>query len=129
MNGTHSLRIATLQGEGYEEIALLSVGLDEPSPLSDGRMIRAAIDIVGYSGDGDYEIGGPVTEDALPVRSAFFVEVFNPGTAEGYARFDEASVPCQVSVTDNGKRGELSCEELRGQVGKVQVDMAWGPEA
>ncbi|MFP5225893.1 MAG: hypothetical protein ACLGH3_10155 [Actinomycetota bacterium] len=129
LDGPLQLRIATLQGKGYEEIALLSVGLEEPSPIGDGRMIRAAIDIVGYSGDGDYLIGGPAAEDDLPVRSAFFVEIFRPGSAEGYARFDDALEPCNVTVRDEGGSGELKCESLSGSEGTVKVGMTWQPSS
>jgi hypothetical protein len=129
LEGMIPLRVASLQGEGYEEIALLSVGLEEPGSLGDGRMIRAAVDIVGYSGDGTYEIGGPPKDDDLPVRSAFFVEIYRPGTAEGFGRFDDATEACTVTVSDEGSVGELRCPSLSGAEGTVEVSMTWRSEA
>lgn len=119
------LRVVKLGGPGYEEIALLSVGLEEPIRLEDGRMIRAAVDIVGFTGDATYQIGGSAETAEAGVRSAFFVEISTPGRPEAFRRFDRPAQPCVVEILDGGTGGDLRCPRLAGTGDSVQVGMTW----
>lgn len=119
-------------------VRLFSVGMPPPHvEIRPGVRFRAAFDVLGFKGDGRYQIPPNVLDRPPPgpsglplpsgIQSNAFVEVLRPAMEPVLLRYDVALEPCRVSSRDQGRIGSVSCPKLRRDAGEetISLEMTW----
>lgn len=117
-----------------ESLRLLNLGLLAPVTLEDGRLIRPAFDLLGYGGDGSYQIGPGATQPSGSVQppegihSDAFIEITRLPMPT--VTFNVLRATCSLEVSNDARAGLLECPKIADEpTGRrvISLRMQWVP--